>query len=132
MFKGGILHEWRKKMAVVVHRGFFEQLPALQDVEEPDAEIAWLVYDLEHNAVTNRYNLRRLDARYTEFENALNTITTPTVGDVNKFIEYLEERIKRGKISGTPTPSSVEPTVEPLPDDLFDEDLSEITDDEAQ
>jgi len=121
MFKGGILHAWGKKMAVVVHRGFFEQLPFLQTVNEHDADIAWLIYDLEYDPGVNRYSLRRSDTKYTRFENALSAIATPTVGNLNEFTKYLEERIRKGRISGAPAPSSLEPTVEPLPNSLIDE-----------
>jgi hypothetical protein len=85
MFKGGILHSWGKQMAVVVHRGFFERLPALHEVDRHDAEIAWLVYDLDHDAAANRYNLRLSAIKHTNFENALDAIATPTVGDVSEF-----------------------------------------------
>ena len=53
IYKGGILHKWGKKMAVVVHKGFFDQLPRLKEVRESNAEIAWLVYDFEHNALVD-------------------------------------------------------------------------------
>jgi hypothetical protein len=122
MFKGGILHAWGKKMAVVVHRGFFDQLPPLREVGERNADLAWLVYELRYNAASNRYNLRRSGIKYTKFENALSTIATPTVGKVGEFVAYLEERIRKGRISGTPAPSSLEPTVEPLPNGLDDEE----------
>ena len=121
MFKGGILHEWGKKMAVVVHRGFFDQLPPLREVSERNADLVWLIYDLRYNATTKRYNLRRSGVKYTKFENALSKIATPTVGNVSEFVKYLEERIRKGKISGIPVPSSLEPTVEPLPNSLNDE-----------
>lgn len=127
MFKGGILHEWGKKIAVVVHREFFDQLPILPEVDENDAEIAWLVYDLVYDATMDRYKLRRSAIKYTKFENVLNTIATPTVGNVNEFIKYLEGRIKKGKISGIPTASSLEPTIEPLSDAL-EEGTDEIVD----
>lgn len=122
MFKGGILHEWGKKMAVVVHRGFFDQLPPLQEFSEPNADLAWLIYDLRYDSTTNRYNLRRYRIKYTKFENVLNTIATPTVGSVNEFVKYLEGRIKKGRFSGAPAPSSLEPTIEPLPNILDDEE----------
>jgi hypothetical protein len=121
MFKGGILHEWGKKMAVVVHRGFFDQLPPMREVNERKADLAWLVYDLRYSAATNRYNLRRSGIKYTKFESALSTIATPTVGNVNEFVKYLEGRIKKGRFSAPPSPSSLEPTVEPLPNSLDDE-----------
>ncbi len=122
MFKGGILHEWGNKMAVVVQRGFFDQLPPLQEVDEHNADIAWLIYDLEYNAAANHYNLQRSSIRYTRFENALSAIATPTIGYINDFVAYLEDRIKKGKISGAPSPSSLEPTVEPLPNSHDDEE----------
>ncbi len=43
MFKGGILHKWGKKMAVVVHRGFFNQLPPLREVSSRNADLAWFI-----------------------------------------------------------------------------------------
>jgi hypothetical protein len=46
----------------------------------------------------------------------LATITTPQVGNVNDFVEYLEERIAKGKTMGVPTSSGISPDVEPLPD----------------
>jgi restriction endonuclease NotI len=122
MFKGGILHEWGKKMAVVVHRGFFDQLPPLREVSERNADLAWFIYDLRYNSTANRYNLRHSRTKYTTFENVLSAIATPTVGNANKFVEYLEGRIRKGKFSVAPTPSSLEPTVEPLPGSLEDEE----------
>jgi hypothetical protein len=122
MFKGGILHEWGKKMAIVVHRGFFDQLPPLRAVGELNADLAWLIYDLSYDSTTNRYNLRRSRIKYTKFEDVLSTIATPTVGNVSEFVKYLEGRIRRGKFPGAPTPSSLEPTVEPLPNSLDDEE----------
>jgi hypothetical protein len=122
MFKGGILHEWGKKMAVVVHRGFYDQLPPLREVSERNADLAWLVYDLIYDATTNRYNLRRSRTRYTKFDNVLSTIATPTVGSVDEFVNYLEGRIRKGKLSAAPAPSSLEPTIEPLPNSFDDEE----------
>lgn len=121
MFKGGILHEWQKKMAVVVHQGFFEQLPVLQEVDEHDADIAWFVYDLVYDKKVSRFQLRRIATRYTKFEDALSIISTPSVGDMSEFVALIEARIKKGKLSGLPLPSPVEPTVEPLPD-AFEDD----------
>lgn len=124
IFKGSILHEWGKKIAVVVHQGFFDQLPVLPEVQEHEAEIVWLIYDLDYDASIDRYKLRRSGTKYTKFQNALNTITIPTVGDVNEFVTYLEERIKKGKTSGIPAPSSLEPTIEPLSNN-FDDNIDE-------
>jgi hypothetical protein len=114
IFKGGILHQWEKKTAVVVHRGFFEQLPTLETSKEQEADIAWMIYDLERDKTTNTYQLSLFDIQYTKFETALNKITTPETGDVHSFTEALEKRIKNGKLFGTPPSNPVEPAVEPI------------------
>jgi hypothetical protein len=112
-------------MAVVVHKGFFDQLPSLKQVEKSEAEIAWMIYDLQHDKVANRYQLEPVDVKYTKFKSALNAITTPAIGDIADFMRYLKGRIKSGKHTGVPQASEVPPEIEPLPDLL-----EENTDDE--
>ena len=111
IFKGGILNTWGKRMAVAVHSPFFEQLPALPEVDQENAEIAWLTYDL--NQANNSYKLESARTYYTSFQDALSAITIADAGDVDTFIETLIERIKRGKIMGTPPASELPPDVEP-------------------
>jgi hypothetical protein len=114
IYKGGILHKWGRKMAVVVDENFFAQLPELEEVDKESAEIAWMVYGFQKKG--DRYSLRRKSIRYTLFENALATITTPDVGNVNDFVDYLKDRIAKGKTMGIPASSGISPDVEPLPD----------------
>lgn len=114
IFKGGILHQWEKKTAVVVHRGFFEQLPTLETSREQEADIAWMIYDLKRDKTTNTYQLSQFDIQYTKFESALSKITTPETGDIHSFTERLEKRIRNGKLFGTPPANPVEPVVEPI------------------
>ncbi len=121
MFKGAILHQWRRKMAVVVHQGFFEQLPALHGVDERNAEIAWLIYDLVYDVTLDRYKMQLSDKRFTRFRDVVDTITTPSIGEMGEFVRYLEARIRKGKTAGAPVASSLEPTVEPLPASVADE-----------
>lgn len=135
IYKSGILHKWRKKTAVVVHQGFYDQLPDLEEVDRSDAEIAWFIYDLQLDKSRNLYNLARSGVKYTKFESALTTITTPSIGEMADFMKNLKIRIKKGKIVGVPPSSTVAPEVEPLPDSLednieetFEED--EISEDE--
>lgn len=113
IFKGGILRKWGKKMAVAVQTPFFEQLPSLPEVAVADAEIAWLTYDLNRDATTQRYHLEAAKTVYTSFAEALNAITVADAGAVETFVESLQERIRRGKIMGTPPASEVAPEVEP-------------------
>lgn len=114
IFKGGILHQWGKKTAVVVHRGFFEQLPTLEISREKEADIAWMIYDLKRDKTTNTYQLSQFDIQYTKFETALSKITTPETGDIQSFTVALEKRIRKGKLFGTPPANPVEPAVEPI------------------
>ncbi len=93
LFKGSILNQWQRKMAVAVQRSFFRTLPTLQPVTPEQAQIAWLIYDLEPDPNDNRYHLVRTDTVYTEFKSALNTITTPGIGDEQDFINKLQARV---------------------------------------
>ncbi len=129
IYKGGILHQWGKKTAVVVHKGFYEQLPQLEEVEKSEAEIAWFIYDLQYDRSNNRYSLVRSDVKYTKFESALTTITTPSIGEMEDFLEYLKERIRKRKTWGVPPASAIAPEVEPLPD-LLDDDEYTLEEDE--
>ena len=97
LFKGGILHNWEKKMAVVLNKSFFTTLPSLKQVPKSDADIAWLIYDLElikeSGREPGRYSLKKVDEIFTEFEPALLSITTPSPGKVEDFIKLLQEKL---------------------------------------
>jgi len=97
IYKGGILHNWKKKTAVALNKGFFDSLPALRPVPKRNADIAWLIYDLqldtaEHQDI-GRYRLTKVDEIYTEFEPALQSITTPSPGRVEDFVGLLQEKL---------------------------------------
>lgn len=113
MFKGGILHAWGKKIAVAVQRSFFATLPALPPVNRDQAEIAWLIYDLKHHPTENRYKLFLSETVYTRFKSALDEIAVPKAGPIEKFVQTLKRRIKKGELLGTPPESEVPPDTEP-------------------
>lgn len=46
LFKGGILHAWKKKSAVAIDRAFFKTLPEIPPVPREESDFALLVYDL--------------------------------------------------------------------------------------
>jgi hypothetical protein len=119
IYKGGILHKWGKRMAVVVDESFFEQLPQLKEATPTKADIAWMVYGFKYDKRSGRYALEQKEIKYTKFSSALETLTTPAIGDAKDFITYLDDRVKQGKIMGTPTASPLAPEVEPLPN-LFE------------
>lgn len=91
IFKGGILNNWKKKMAVALNKSFFETLPTLKRVEKEKADIVWLVYDLKLES--GGFHLERVDAIYTEFQPALMTITQPAPGKLEDFIKVLQEKL---------------------------------------
>ncbi len=93
IYKGGILHAWGKKIAVALNRGFYETLPDLQAVDQNHADIAWLIYDLKHDPIQNRYQLARYKTVYTEFGAALDKITKSEPGPIENFIEHLQEKL---------------------------------------
>ena len=99
IFKGGILKTWRKKTAVALDNGFFNTLPKLQEVPKEKAEIAWLVYDLDHDQKGNRYSLVKKKTVYTEFDTSLDQITRSDAGDVSDFIAVLQEKLDE-KLNG--------------------------------
>ncbi len=91
IFKGGIINSWKKKIAVALNKSFFETLPTLKRVEKEKADIVWLVYDLKLES--GRFQLKRVDAVYTEFQPALMTITQPAPGKLEDFIKVLQEKL---------------------------------------
>jgi hypothetical protein len=97
LFKGGILHNWNKRIAVALTRGFFDTLPKLKRVAKSKAEIVWLIYDLEFSKVTGRggekYSLKKIDEVFAGFEPALLSITTPSPGKIKDFIRLLQEKL---------------------------------------
>jgi len=97
LFKGGILHSWEKKIAVALNKSFFATLPNMKQVPKSDADIAWLIYDLElvpgQGKEPGRYSLKKVDEIFTEFEPALFSITTPSPGKVEDFMKLLQEKL---------------------------------------
>ncbi len=122
IYKGGILHAWKKKMAVAVHRAFFDTLPTMPEVASGEAEIAWLIYELVYSEILHRYQLKLDQTKYTRFSDALAVITTPQAGHITDFEKSLRERIRKGQVMGHPLPSEVTPDTEPLPDIFSDDD----------
>lgn len=107
IYKGGILHTWHKKQAVAVDSNFFNTLPHMDEVDQSQAEMAWLIYDLQHNLLQNRYQMVRCKTVYTRFSDALDKITTAEPGDIQSFIDQLQEKLDDKLEGGSPpnTPS---------------------------
>jgi hypothetical protein len=105
IYKGGILKAWGKKQAVVVHKNFYATLPELQPVEagrEANADIAWQLYNLQHDAAEDRYKLALERVVYTMFEPALEQITKTEAGLIENFISKLQEKLDEKLENGHP------------------------------
>lgn len=102
LFKGSILHNWKKKMAVAIDRQFFNTLPKLQSADRNEAEVAWLIYDLVFDEGASRYVLRQTEVVYTLFSDALTRITLPNVGCIDDFMRRLQEKVDE-KLESPPT-----------------------------
>lgn len=103
VYKGGILRAWDKKIAVALHRRFFDTLPKPETVSKEEAEIAWLVYDVEKDATANRYNLVLDEVVYTVHEPDLLMsesdspgVGAPAVGSAEDFKKALQEQMDEG------------------------------------
>ncbi len=113
IFKSGILRAWNKKTAVALDAGFFATLPKLKQVSKQNADLAWLVYDLELAKDKSKYTLKKTDIIYTEFEPALNQITKSEPGDIKEFIGVLQEKLDE-KLSNDGTPPITKTILEEL------------------
>ena len=93
IFKGGILNAWGKKTAVALNNNFFNTLPELPEVSPENATLAWLIYDLRHENVQNRYFLKHEQTIHTQFHPALDKIINPEAGPVDNFMNLLQEKL---------------------------------------
>ncbi|MDP8244771.1 MAG: NotI family restriction endonuclease [Candidatus Hinthialibacter antarcticus] len=109
LFKGGILHAWNKKMAVALNKGFFETLPTLKPVSKEEAEIAWLIYDLEPDQT--KLILKKVDIIYTKFKNALDSITKSKPGNIDAFMNILQNKVDK-KLETPPVNKTIENPIE--------------------
>lgn len=109
LFKGGILHSWRKKTAVALNKSFFETLPSLTKVSKSKADIVWLIYELQlvKDDGQSRFKLIKIDEVFTEFEPALVSITTPAPGNVDDFVKLLQEKLD-DQLETPPTNKTIE------------------------
>ncbi|QTA83980.1 Restriction endonuclease domain-containing protein [Desulfonema limicola] len=93
IYKGSILKSWNKKQVVALHKPFFETIPNLPVVEPEQADIAWMIYELNLDKTLNQYNIEHIQTVYTCFEHALEKIVTPAPGPINDFIDTLQKKL---------------------------------------
>ncbi|BCX04839.1 MAG: hypothetical protein KatS3mg053_2777 [Candidatus Roseilinea sp.] len=105
VYKGGILRSWNKRIAVALSKAFYATLPALEPVPKGEADIVWLIYDLELDS--GRYRLTKVGETFTKFESALLAMTTPSPGRMEDFIKLLQERLDE-QLETPPTNQTIE------------------------
>lgn len=93
MYKGGILKAWGKPQAVVLHSNFFATLPNLPEVDEAEADVVWLVYDLPFDSSQSSYTLKLQRKLYTKFQGALDRIALPQPGSLDVFTDSLQDKL---------------------------------------
>jgi len=100
IYKGGILNAWGKKSVVALDKHFFATLPKIKGVKKEDAEIAWMIYDL--NASGDRFKLKLVDKVFTKFAPSLLKITQSKPGKLEDFLESLQVKLDE-KLDTSPT-----------------------------
>jgi hypothetical protein len=95
LFKSSIIHSWKKKTAVALSKNFLDTLPPLKRINKNEADIAWLVYDLQlvNHCGQERYVLKKVEEFYTQFETSMQSITTPSPGRIDDFIKILQDKL---------------------------------------
>lgn len=97
LYKGKILQTWKKRMAVAIQDRFYATVPDLPVVPPDQANVAWFIYKLEYHPSDAAYHLVKDAIVYTNFQDALEAITTPPVGDVSEFLTVLQKKLEEDK-----------------------------------
>lgn len=107
LYKGGIFKAWNKKQCVVIQKSFYDTLPVLPEVPPERADIAWFLYDLMLDPADGQYHLVLEKTVYTEFSQALNTIITPQAGDVEHFVDVLQNKLDERQNAAPDVPGTL-------------------------
>lgn len=93
-------------MAVAVDSGFFATLPTLSQVPKDQADVAWLVYQLQASDEQGRYKLVRSQTVYTQFTSALQRITNADPGSEGDFLKILQRKLDEKQLGGSIPPDT--------------------------
>ena len=105
--KGGIFKAWGKKQCVVIQQSFYNTLPPLPEVEKEQADIAWFIYDLIYDPTDNQNHLILIKTIYTEFNQALNKVISPKVGNIENFITILQNKLEAKQSVNPEIPTTI-------------------------
>ena len=106
IYKGGILNAWGRKMAVAVDSGFFATLPTLSQVPKDQADVAWLIYQLQASDDYGSYRLIHNQTVYTQFTSALQRITNADPGSKDDFLKILQRKLDEKQLGDSIPPDT--------------------------
>ncbi|NOK59661.1 MAG: hypothetical protein GFH27_549285n185 [Chloroflexi bacterium AL-W] len=106
IYKGGILNAWGRKIAVAVDSAFFATLPTLTQVPKEQADVAWLVYELQSSNKQGGYRIVSNQIVYTQFTTALQRITNADPGAESDFLRLLQRKLDEKQLSSGKSPKT--------------------------
>ena len=89
---------WARRPPSLLTGIAFNALPNLTEAPKEQADIAWLVYDLDRDRKTNRLVLKSSTV-FTSFSDSLRAMTHVETTDGGGFISDLQQNLD-GKLSG--------------------------------
>jgi len=98
--KGLMFASWGRRMAIVIQKQFydnFRSLHSLAEVQPDKADMMWILYQLEHNPIENRYNLSVERKIYYRMTDVLAQFTRVSVGEAANFVINLEKKVRDQK-----------------------------------
>lgn len=93
-YKGRILKTWGKKQVVIIDKPFYRTLPFDTNTNPQNDDLCWLVYEQSRPSKKSQYKLKLHKKIIEGFEDSMERLATPEVGDVEKFISSLEKKLK--------------------------------------
>lgn len=93
LIKSRILRAWDRRMAVAIDEAFFNSLPAMREVGSRTSDLAWLVYELQSDALAERFRLTNTRCVYTDLRETIAVMTEPEIGPEEPFLKLLQEKL---------------------------------------
>lgn len=103
-FSLAVLRAGGKKQAIALPSSFYNTLPELPATEPTDSDMAWLVYDLQYEAVIDQYVIRLHKTVHTKFDSIIGLLTPgdihwPEAGNEQKFVNHLYTRMEQDAVT---------------------------------
>ncbi len=86
-------------------------MPALDEVDPTEADLAFFVYDLVLDATQNRYVLTLNKTLYTKFEPTLIKMTRSEAGEETLFLGQMQKQLDK-RLNNANAPEAITPSPE--------------------